>query len=89
MAERQAILRVSWGLLRELLCLPADARIVDISREVFFSTDEIGLKVVSDAFPVTEPGCPFPQVGARFRTAARPDGTRGPVFDGWEGLPDG
>lgn len=79
--RRAVVLRVSWDLLREVLLLPPDCRVVGVNVFAFFDTDDIALRVESDEFPPVPEGQPLPIVGAHYSNVMTAR------FDGWDGLP--
>lgn len=58
--RRLALLRITSAQLADILKLPADAKIVGVSADVFFSTDDICFKVESPFFNELCHGEPLP-----------------------------
>jgi hypothetical protein len=80
--RRQAIMVVSWDLLRSILLLPPECSLMGISTDLRFRNDEVAIKVASPDFPPTEPGSVLPYVTARYSTIEE-NGKRVGRFDGW------
>lgn len=76
MAKR-AIIRVSRELLEALLLLPPGVKIVDVSHDLFFDTDEFAIKVESESFKDVFPGDPLPVKSPIYERKETP------VFVGW------
>jgi hypothetical protein len=79
----QRVLRVAGELIRHVLKLPDTCRVVGLSADQFFNTDEWAVKVESPDFPEVLPGHVIPEVSAGYGIF---DGQ--PVFNGWIGLAD-
>lgn len=56
-SRRQGILRISNEILAVLLGLPKDARIVGVSGEAYWLTNETGIQVEHESLPLVQPGC--------------------------------
>lgn len=59
---RQATLRVNYELLADLLGLPPETRVVAVSDQVRFLTNELVFKVEDDGLPATEGGHCLPEL---------------------------
>lgn len=77
--QHMAVLRITHDLLIEALKLPAGTRILDISRDQFFLTDEVALKIEHPSLDSVPPGRPLPVVAPCYRK------THTVHFDGWSG----
>jgi len=75
-ADRLAIVRVSLDLLRQMLHLPANARIVAATDQAAgaFDQGELWLKIACDDFPEVKPGSAVPALVPLFRSEFRDGG---------------
>ncbi len=73
--RRYRVFMVSRQLLEEVLLLPKDSYIIDISRDVGFMKDQFAFKVESLEFDPVPPDCIIPTIEARYSSK--------PIFVGW------
>lgn len=63
----QRIVKIDRTLLADVLCLPAGTRIIDVSGQMYFDTDNIAFKIEHDDFDPVEPGQAIPEICPQFR----------------------
>lgn len=66
----QRIVRVDRDILRSALGLPPGTRIVDVSAQLYFSSDEVALKVECPDLPPVMEGNRIPEVVPFYRQGA-------------------
>lgn len=81
----QRIFRVTAQLMQDILRLPADCRVVDLSAHIFFDTGDWAVKVESPVFSDVKPGCCIPTVMPVYRSEFV-DGRMAVEFVGWDGF---